>query len=274
VLTEAGVATLRLKFDEADFVTRRRALRRWMEWVAAQGDVDGRSVALIGFGEGGSIAARHAAAFDEGVTALVLLSAPGLPGRIIESTRLRALLERSDVEADILDAVIAAHDAYLDLASRNVHAAAVTESAKEWLGLQRSSLGLTGPPPDRDVQAAVDRAQDPTWRYWLSYDPRATMPRLLGVPILAMQGDQDASFDAAANLTALVDSARPRGVDIEPRMLAGLNHLLQPVGNDKAISPKHIRTTIAPSALRMLLEWLTPHLIRHNTQPPAGASTP
>ena len=226
-LTDAGIATLRLDTEGADFVTRRRALRRWMEWVAEQPNIDTRYVALIGHGEGGSIAARHTAAFDEGVTALVLLSAPGLPGRMIESARLRDLLKQVGVTNEAIDGVIAAHDAYLDLAIKGVHADAIAEYARAWLAAQRMALGLTGPPNARDVQAAAARADDATWRYWLSYDPRATMPRISGVPVLAMQGSRDETLDAAANLTALVDASRPSGVNIEPRMLPSLNHLAQ-----------------------------------------------
>jgi len=273
-LTEAGVATLRLDLDGADFVSRRRALRRWMEWVAVSPEIDHRLVALIGLGEGGSIAARHVAAFDEGVTALVLLSAPGLPGRIIESMRLRALLEQSGIEVGLLPGVISAHDAYLDLAIKNVHADALSASAKAWLGAQRAALGIAGSPPDRDVKAAVDQAMDPTWQYWLSFDPRMTMPRIRGVPTLAIQGDQDPTVDAAANLTALVDAARPRGVSIEPMLLTGLNHRLQPVGQRGGAAPARIRTTIAPSVLRAILEWLKPHLIRSSTPSPSIVPAP
>ncbi|MDP6987587.1 MAG: hypothetical protein QGG74_06045 [Phycisphaerales bacterium] len=261
-LTEAGIATLRLDEAGSDFVSRRRGLRRWMEWVGTQADIDSRYVAIIGHGEGGSIAARHTAAFDEGVAAIALLSAPGLPGRLIESARLGALLAESDVQPDAIEAVVAAYETYLEHAIKSVHVGAIRESAKAWLTAQRSALGLTGPPSDEAVQSAVDRSQDQRWKHWLSYDPRATMPRIQGVPVLAMQGDRDATFDAGANLTALVDSASPRGVSIEPRLLSDLNHLLQPVGASTAPSPKRIRTTIAPSALRSLLEWIKPQLLR------------
>ncbi len=272
-LTDAGIATLRLDDGGTDFVARRRGLRRWMEWVAEQPDIDARYVAMIGHGQGGSIAARHVAAFDEGVTAVVLLSSPGLPGRIIESTRLRSLLVQSDVDAKMIDDVITAYEAYLDYAIKSVHVDALRESAKTWLDAQRSALGLSGTTSAQEVQSAVDRAQDSTWRFWLSYDPRATMPRVRGVPILAMQGDQDATFDAGANLKALVDSASSRGVSIEPRLLPGVNHLLQPVGASPSHSSKRIRMTIAPSTLRSLLEWIKPQLIRNPTTIRTGPDT-
>lgn len=272
-LIDVRIATLRIDGGEGDFVSRRRTLRRWMEWMLTQPEIDSRYVAIIGHGEGGLLAARHAAAFGEHVAAIALLSTPGLPGRLIEADRLENVLVESGADQASIDAVLKSYDEFAGLAIANVHADALRQVARDWMDKYRAAVG-TPPASTDDIDRMVKQAQDPTWQQWLSRDPRTFLPRVQGVPVLILQGQEDMTFDAEIQSSALTDSALPRGVQLESRLLPGLNHLLQPVDAKNRIPIGRIRTTVAPSARRILIDWIESQLVRSRfLSTPRGAGS-
>ena len=232
-----------------------------MEWCVTQPEIDARYIALIGHGEGGVVAARHAAAFDEHVAAVVLLSTPGLPGRMIEAKRLRNILEESGTDEVSRDSVLISFDEFSALTIQNVHAPALRESARDWMSKHRAAVGAPAPSAS-EIDRVVEQAQDPEWQQWLSRDPRSIMPRVQGVPVFVLQGQEDATFDAGQHIAALADSSLPRGVQLESRLLPGVNHMLQPVDIQNPMSPDRIRTTVAPSVMRVLIDWVRAQLVR------------
>jgi pimeloyl-ACP methyl ester carboxylesterase len=260
-LINARIATIRIDGGDGTFKSRRRALRRWMEWCVTQPEIDARYIALIGHGEGGVVVARHAAAFDEHVAAVVLLSTPGLPGRMIEAKRLRNILEESGTDEVSRDSVLMSFDEFSTLTIQNVHAAALRESARDWMSKHRAAVGEPAPSAS-EIDRVVEQAQDPEWQQWLSRDPRSILPRVQGVPVFVLQGQEDATFDAGQHIAALTDSSLPRGVQLESRLLPGVNHMLQPVDIQNPMSPDRIRTTVAPSAMRVLIDWVRAQLVR------------
>jgi len=272
-LIDARIATLRIDGGDGDFASRRRALRRWTEWLLAQPEIDARYMAIIGHGEGGLLGARHAAAFDEHIAAIVLLSTPGLPGRLIEAARLQAVLEKTGASEQLRDDVLKSYAEFAMLAIQNVHADGLRQAAGDWMAKHRAAIGAP-PPSSDDVERVVEQAQDPAWRHWLSRDPRMILPRVQGVPVLALQGQHDGTVDAGKSLSSLADSALPRGVQFESRLLPGVNHMLQPVDVGNPMPPSRIRITVAPSAMRVLIDWIQAQLVRDRAlSSPRGAGS-
>ena len=269
VLTNAGFATLRLDQAAMGFVARRRALRRWMEWVAHQEAVDHRRVAVLGHGEGGSIVARHSAAFGDGVAAVVLLAAPGLPERINDVDRVEAMLRESNASDDDVHAALEARRHFTRMAMQEVQDPTILQAAAAWRRALSTCVGShQAEPSEADLASDLDRARDLNWLDQLRFDPRTVLPRLVGMPILAIQGDADRRFDGPRNLTALVDANRSRGGLIEPVLIPGMNHMLQPVSASGA-APQLNQITVLPAVLKRITQWLQktigrPHIVEES----------
>jgi pimeloyl-ACP methyl ester carboxylesterase len=226
-LTGAGFATLRLDQKDKGFVARRRALRRWLEWIAGQDSIDRARIALLGHGDGGAIAARHAAAFGDGVSGLVLLASPGLPERINDLGRIETALRTAAATDAQVTAAIEARRQFTRMAMQQVSEDAIAQALKEWYRTRAACLGSAEEPASADYEGDLALARTADWLDRLRFDPRTVMPRLPGMPILAVQGDADTWFDGPRNLAALTEANQLRAGLIEPHLIPGLDHLLR-----------------------------------------------
>ncbi len=221
-LRDAGMATLVPMLEGADFTARRRGLRRWVDWLGRRSDVDPLRIVLVGHGRGASLAARHAASFGDPVAALVLLSPPATSGRVQMQARIRDALEGTD-PSQALDA----WDTYVKYASQGVHREALEVAATAW---------VQASPFDADVDhrvalsQAIEASLNADWLEHMGYDPRVGFSRIRGIPVLAITGNQNPRFDGPAHLAMLEAVARERGIELDTRILAGLDHDLQSAG--------------------------------------------
>ena len=250
-LAEQGFATLRLYLPEAGFKERVRAMRRWMEWLQANEAIDPRKLALVGHGGGALIVARHAATFGDNVAAVALLSLPGKSGRLLEEDVILAA-----GQPDVAQQTLAAWRTFIDFAMHDSNEEAIRRGATEWVAHRRALFGEDQASVGKEIDDLMLLAMDPEWRLHMGMDPRMSVARIRGIPVLALQGDRDENFDGPRSLTALSEIASQRGVDFKPRLLTGLDHSLT-----SAETPNEV----AASARDALTTWLVDQL--HMTQP-------
>ena len=245
-LISEKILVIRLRCTEMSFVERRRALRRWIEAIELRPDVKANSLALVGHGWGGAIAARCAAAFNDRINCIALLASPGLPGRLNDVDSIKSYLSSLGAPPDLIREAISARGELIGYASQDVNEVALKQAAEDSV----QSIVRASGQDYRAVTEVLAEAKDPEWRYLMSYDPRMTMPRLGGVEVLAIQGTEDAQFDGGANLHALGESARLRAVAIDTRLLPGLDHGMARMNADGSRS-------IDEGVVHEVVEWTT-----------------
>jgi len=259
-LLARGVAVIRPDGDEQTSLARRRAIRGLIEILTERTDLNSDGVVLVGHGVGGSIAARHAAAFPEDAPWIVLLSSPGLPGRHLETSALtRALRSRGASDQEI-DHLVRLRSEVIALARQDANELAIEQAAAAW----SSAISNWDVEWSSSLNDIIIEAHDHDWRYAMAYDPRMTMPRLGGVEVLAVQGDADKTFDAAENLHALAEAGRSRAVLIDTHLLPGLDHGLQAARVEGG-------GQVDSQAIALVADWITERLSRTG---PSDRGTP
>jgi pimeloyl-ACP methyl ester carboxylesterase len=248
VLDEQGLATFRMHLPDAGFKERVTATRRWMEWLQANEAIDLRKLALVGHGSGASIVARYAATFGDNVSAVALLSLPGKSGRLLMEDLILA-----GGQPDETQQALAAWRTFIDFAMHDANEEAIRIGATEWIAHRRALFGEDQVSAADEIDALMLLAVDPAWRLHMGTDPRMSIARIRGIPVLALQGDRDATFDGPDSLTALTEIASQRGVDFKPRLLAGLDHSLTSTEkpNEVAAPAREALTTWLVDQLQM-----------------------
>lgn len=196
-------------------------------------DVDRRRIALVGYGEGGAVAAV-AASRTGAVAALALVSAPGTTGDAF-------VLEQQEHLLDLTKVTGADRAAKIELQQR-LHKAVLT------------GKGLDQLPAD------LRRSADTPWfRSFLAYDP-ARVIRKCDQPILIVQGGMDRET-APVNADRLEGIAKARkgraGQAVRMVKLPALNHLLLPAPTGEVSEYDHLAArAIAPEVAASVGAWL------------------
>jgi pimeloyl-ACP methyl ester carboxylesterase len=196
-------------------------------------DVDGKHVALLGYGDGG-VVAMLASARNKQVAALALVAAPGVSGSEMVLAQQEHQLDRANLSP-------AERQAKIDL-QKKIHKAVLTGSGWD------------------DLPPAVRKQTDTPWfRSFLAFDPVTVMPR---VPqsIMIVQGDLDREvFPSQADRLADLAHRRkaPANKAVTVVHVPGVNHLLVAATTGE---PEEYATladrNVSREALTPLLTWL------------------
>lgn len=185
----------------ADYAEDVRAV---VKAVRNRKDVDPKRMAVLGYGQGGSIA-MLAARSDKSIRALVLAATPGVNGSDFVLQQQAHQLSRMDLPEAQKQAKIALQ--------KRINDAAL--SGKNW----------------NDIPPAVRKqAETPLFQSLLAFDPTEVLPRLRQ-PVLIVSAaiDREVAPDNALKLEALARGRKaPAGEAVERVELAGLNHLFVP----------------------------------------------
>lgn len=171
-----------------------------MRWLSKRKDIDKRRIALVGRGDGGSVA-MLAARREEDIASLVLLATPGTTGGDL-------ILEQQRHALDLLGTAAAERQEKIDLQLR-IHKAVITGDG--WLEI----------PEDLRRQADT-----PLFRSVLLFDPSPVMSKVKQ-PVLVIQPELDRQVPIHHG-TRLAEMARGRkkAKPVEYKQIAGINHLL------------------------------------------------
>ena len=261
-LTRQGIAVLRYDergvgasggtFDGAtseDFATDVAAAVRFLR---SRSEIDADAVGLLGMSEGGLVAPMVHTRFEP-VDFLVLMAGPSVPGYDILVEQTARIAAAQGTPSGAVDSIRSVQRRTLE----GVATAPDSAAAAEHL---RSVLEEEGVEPDR-IQAQIDQATDPWFRFFVRYDPAPTL-RQVDVPVLALYGSKDLQVPPGQNAdpmrAALQESPSD---DVTVRVLNGLNHLFQSAETGLPTEYAQIETTMAPRALETVSGW-----IRERTQ--------
>ncbi|HEY0102201.1 MAG TPA: alpha/beta hydrolase [Brevundimonas sp.] len=214
-----------------------------VEWLAARPDIDRARIGLIGHSEGGVFAPL---AIQDGARAawVVTLAGPAVRGGDIVQEQQRrfavaAGLPPEEVERSNTD-------------QRRIMAAVVA-NAGDPEALRREVAPLLvsmGRSPQEAASIATVMSSD-WYRGMAAFDPADAL-RAITVPMLAVYGAKDLQVPADQNAPVL-SRLKP---DAEVVVLPGLNHLFQPAQTGLISEYGQIETTLDPSVIRTVVDWV------------------
>jgi pimeloyl-ACP methyl ester carboxylesterase len=206
---------------------------RVVEWLRRRNDVDRDRIAVLGFGDIGSIALAAARRTDR-IAAVALINAPGRPGREVTLERQTMALAASSLPEVERQNRLALQTRVLD----------AVVSGRGWELISD------------DVRAQADT---PWFKSWLEFEPWE-MIRRMDQPMLILHGALDTEVPPAhaAQLEALgrARDDRPES-DTRTVLLPGLNHLMLPARTGQVDEYATLEDrSIATSLTSALTSWL------------------
>jgi pimeloyl-ACP methyl ester carboxylesterase len=214
----------------ADYAEDLVAVAKFLE---RRPEVDRHRIAVIGFGEGGAIAA-DAASHEGAIAALVLVNTPGVTGADF-------MLEQQQHLLDVMKVSGADRRAKIEFQEK----------------LQQAAL--TGKGIDALAPDLRRVAETPWFRSFLVFDPGKVLRRC-DQPIMIVQGGMDREV-APANADKLEAIAKARkgraGQAVKVVRLPALNHLLVPAPTGEMDEYDHLPDkTINPDVVNAIDAWL------------------
>ena len=202
-----------------------------VRWLESRKDVDKRRIAVVGHGEGASVA-MLAAAREKKISALVPMAAVGTPG-------VDFILEQQQYSLDLLKVPEPERSPKIELQKKILQAAI-------------SGTGWEELPPE--IRA---RADSPWYRSLLLFDPAETMARIKQ-PVLIVHGELDKQVPVHhAKRLAELANARKKAPPASLAVLPKLNHLCVPaVTGDVSEYSSLAEKRISPDVSRSIAEWL------------------
>lgn len=252
-LTRRGVAVLR--YDDrgvggsgggtpdettADFATDAAAA---LAYLRTRPEVDGRRIGLIGHSEGGVIAPM--AAQEGGEPAwIVMLAGPSVSGGDILVEQQRRLATAAGQSPAQVESGNALQRALMDAVARNKDDAAGAARETE-------AILVAAGQPQAQAHAAVRPIVSPWYRWFVAHDPAPALAAV-HVPLLAIYGGKDLQVPADQNAPVLARLLPAAGIVVLPE----LNHLMQTAGTGAPSEYGTIEETIAPEALKTVVDWV------------------
>jgi pimeloyl-ACP methyl ester carboxylesterase len=255
-LTRRGIAVLR--YDKrgvgesggtyatattADFADDAEAGLAYLE---KRSEIDPHKIGLIGHSEGGMIAPLLAAR-NSSVAFIVMMAGPGIPGDelLVEQTLLIA--EANGQTHETAEKAAGEERIILSLVKDETDSAVLEKRLREQ---------LTGQVPEAQIGAAIKSTSSPWFRYFISYDPAATL-RKVKCPVLAVIGSRDLQVPPEQNIPAIRKALQDAGNQkFEVDELPGLNHLFQTAKTGSPAEYAQIEETISPVALEKIAAWV------------------
>jgi len=272
-LTRQGIGVLRYDDrgtaeSEGDFATATSEdftsdALAGVAFLKGRSDIAGDEIGVIGHSEGGLIAPM-AAVRSPDVAFIVMMAGPGVTGEEIlleqgaaiaraGGATEEAIRRNQELQKKLFAIVEEEED---PRAAQPRLEEAMREGLASMTAGERSTAGLTGDNEAQFVQNEVRQVNTPWFRFFLTYDPAATL-RQVKVPVLAINGSLDLQVPPYQNLPvierALLDGGNP---DVTAAELPGLNHLFQTATTGSPTEYTGIEETVAPLALETIGDWI------------------
>lgn len=251
-LTRRGFATLRFdkrgtgrsegRFEDA--TTGDFAADLACAVAVLRGRSDIGAVGLLGHSEGGHISA-DVAAVDPAIAFCVVMTPTGVPDGDLRKTDLFRIV-------DAVGGVPVDRDRSARI-SRALIQAAKASSRDEIFARVRAALELAGVPAVRIEQYAAVAAS-PWRRYWATYDPTASLRRMV-CPTLVVFAEEDLATALCVHEAAIAE-ALAGNLLATIVTLPGLNHFLQPAITGAPSEYGEIETTLDPSVIEAVCGWI------------------
>ena len=272
-LTRHGIAVLRYddrgvggstgNYPSATTKDLANDARAALTYLLGRKEIDKKHTGLLGHSEGGIIASMVAAGSRE-VSFIVLLAAPGVPGKEILIMQQKELAKAAGVSDSVINEIETMNRACYNIVLSNNDEKEMKDKLFAYLkkSLTRLESKSLAPDVDIDEYAAMQVKQmtSPWMRFFLEYDPANALEKVK-CPVLALDGSKDMQVNAAVNLKAIKEALEKAGnKDVTVKELPGLNHLFQECKTGLPYEYSMIEQTFSPVALNIISDWISEHV--------------
>ncbi len=268
-LTKKGYAVLRVDdrgvgesqgdFDKATTKDFTADMMAAFNYLKSNKNIDSNKIGLLGFNEGGLIAANIAAKKND-VKFVILLSTPGITGKDILLTQTVDLQEKSGIPDSVIERDLKINKKILNVI------ATVKDSLKAYNKLRKLYSNFRESLPKEDLLKKKYSVQSfkkqlnfmlsPWFRYYLLYDPSETFKKVTS-PVLVIFGGKDVQVNAEKNSDAIKKAFEESGNhNVKTLVFPYLNHLLQKSQTGLPNEYSKINETISPKVLDTIYTWL------------------
>lgn len=231
-----------------------------IEYLKDRKEINAKEIGLIGHSEGGMIAPMAATRSND-VAFIVLLAGPGQTGEEVIISQNQQGLKGLDplLAAQAMKAV----RSILNVAKSNANDADARKQIIDALEKQLASMSDSEKeafaPIEKAIRQQIEMMLNPWYRYFLAYDPRPTLEKV-GVPVLALNGENDTQVPAKLNLD-LIEAALKAGKNKDFTIMSfpKLNHLFQTSTTGETSEYEKIDETFAPVVLFTISDWILKH---------------
>jgi pimeloyl-ACP methyl ester carboxylesterase len=255
-LTRHGIAVLRAddrgtaqstgnfaKATTVDFATDAEA---GIAFLKTRPEVNTKKIGLIGHSEGGIIAPMIAAR-NHDVAFIVMMAGTGVPGDQVMAEQTRLIAKANGMPLDQAAAAGAQQMELLQIVKHESNEAELDKKIKE---------KLAGKVPDAQIDAAIKQLGSPWMRYFITYDPAASL-RKVTCPVLVLNGGKDLQVPPMQSLPPIRAALKAAGNEhAEIDELPGLNHLFQTAKTGSPGEYAQIEETMSPVVLEKIAGWI------------------
>ncbi|MFO7978691.1 MAG: alpha/beta hydrolase [Bacteroidales bacterium] len=267
-LTRKGIAVLR--FDdrgvgqsEGDFAQATsydfaEDVEHGLDFLLARNDIETEHIGLLGHSEGGMIAPIVAAERPGDVGFIVLLAAPGVPGRELLLMQQQAIGQASGLPAEEMQKNRQINEKLFQMLRDSENEAQLRQDITQYLEEAFADTSSIPPGMSREqfISMQVQQLASPWMINFLAFDP-ATVLRKVEAPVLAINGSKDLQVPAQENLQAIEQALEQGGnEDVTAMPLEGLNHLFQESQSGLPNEYGTIKQTFSPIALEVISSWI------------------
>ncbi len=233
-------------------------VRSALDFLKTRTDIDPAKTGLLGHSEGGLIAPM-VASDSEGVSFIVLLAGPGIPGYDILLAQSKLIAEANGMEKEALEGQLEILKGALDLYSKNRDLNMLKSELNAYMTAQVEKYPDAVPEgmdPEQYVQVFTGQMATPWMQFFITYDPAESLTQVR-CPVLALNGEKDLQVPSGENLQAIRDHVSKGGNSkVTVQELKGLNHLFQECETGAPSEYAEITQTVSPAALDLLSAWI------------------
>lgn len=230
-----------------------------IEYLKTRKDIDPTRIGLAGHSEGGIIA-PIVAVKSKDVAFIVLLAGVGVSAEDLMVRQASLIMKANGAsDATIKDNADAQHQMFAIVRAEKDPAAAEAKLREVGDALMKKLVAdnpALAESAKANIEGSVRMVNSPWFRYWLTYDPAATLQQVKQ-PVLALNGSLDLQVDPKQNLPAIEKALKDGGnKDATVQELPGLNHLFQTATTGSPTEYANIEETMSPVALKTISDWI------------------
>lgn len=267
-LTRQGIAVLRYDdrgigqsegdFSQATSYDFAEDAESALNYLLTRKEINAEHIGLVGHSEGGMIAPIVAAERPDDTGFIVLLAAPGVPGRELLLMQQQAIGEASGLSPEKVKTNRQINEKLFEMMKEEDDNSELRRKMTQHL--EQSLTDTSDIPPgmsrEQFIAMQVQQLASPWMITFLNFDPTPVL-RQVESPVLAINGSNDLQVPAEENLQAIEQALEEGGNNqVTTRNLEGLNHLFQESQSGLPAEYGTIRQTFSPQAMEVISQWI------------------
>ena len=268
-LTKKGFAVLRVDdrgtglstgdFDHSTTMDFANDAQSAINYLKTKDNVDTSKIGIIGFNEGGLIAAMLSVKSDD-IKYIVLLATPGIPGREILLDQTTIMQKKLGIPEEEITKDLRLNTSIFNTIEHENDTSLVRKKLKKIYKSFIASLGekyaFSKKYNVRNIDKQINFMTKPWFRFYLTYDPAKTFEKVK-CPLLILYGEKDLQIEPEKN-NAAIEKALQKGGNqsFKSMILPDLNHLFQECKTGSPSEYPEIKQTFSPKAMQIIADWI------------------